>query len=625
MPRVTVLIRAFNEEKHLGSVLDALDDQSYRDFETILVDSGSTDRTLEIAKGRCTEILEISSHDFTFGYSLNIGYRNSAGEIVVNLSAHAVPADGEWLASLVSGFEDQNVAMTYGRQIGAATTKFSEQRDFEKMFGQSPTDRPLLRCYANNANSAIRRALWLEEVWGEHLTGLEDIAWAKAFVEKGYTVRYRPGAVVYHIHEESWHQVYNRYRREALAARQIGLAAPPHGSRSALKFVANVLGDSAAAVRKADYRLGEIVRFRYQQWQGSKHGWLHDIDLNKERRDLFYSGANHAIEISAKHHAEYIDVPVPEVKPGDLLIKVAYVGVCRTDLEIFDGHLGYYRDGTARYPIVPGHEFSGEVVRVGWNVQNFTVGDRVVGECILPCGRCGPCQQGDRDACEARREVGVLNCNGAYAQYVVLPAKHVHRIPSELDLKVACLTEPLAVVGKALRRIPDRFKELNRSAAVIGAGPIGNLCAQILRNDGYKVTVYDSNPERLESLGSDFACRGDLTHLRDFSVVVEATGNADVLQAVLGQSRANAVIVLLGFPYGEFPYNFERIVANDKTIVGSVGSGSEDFRWALQNLRHISADSFVGTIFPLRDYRDAWETHRSGKHLKILLDVANGH
>jgi 2-desacetyl-2-hydroxyethyl bacteriochlorophyllide A dehydrogenase len=622
MPQASVLIRAFNEQKHLGSLLSALDQQSFKDFEIVLVDSGSTDRTLEIARARCDQVIEIASRDFTFGYSLNVGYRHCKGDIIVNVSAHAVPVNGEWLGSLIAKFQDPNVAMAYGRQIGVDATKFSEQRDFERIFGAEKAT--VVAPYGNNANAAIRRSLWLDEPWGEHLTGLEDIAWAKVMAVRGHSVVYVPEAGVYHIHEETWHQVYNRYRREALAARTIGLTEPPHASRSIIWFAANVLMDCAAAVRIGDYRLGEIARFRYHQWRGSVDGWRRDIDLAKERNDLFYSGANPAIKITGKHHAEFVDAPIPEVKPGDVLVKVAYVGVCRTDLEIFDGHLGYYRDGIANYPIVPGHEFSGEVVRVGWNVTKVAVGDRIVGECILPCGKCEPCQQGARDACESRREVGVMNCNGAYARFVVLPADHVHRIPDTLDYKVACLTEPLAVVGKAIRRIPPKLNGSATASAVIGAGPIGNLCAQVLLKFGYKVCVYDQNPQRLECFPDSVERRQELEDLNQFSVIVEATGNVDVLKRVLAQSRVSAVIVLLGFPYGEFAYDFEKIVANDKIIIGSVGSDSTDFRWALEHLAGIDSLNFTHTVFPLRDFREAWDVHRTGKHLKVLLDVANG-
>ena len=274
MPRASIVIRTFNEQKQLGNLFNALDQQTFRDFETIVVDSGSTDATLTIARQRSDKLVEIASHDFTFGYSLNIGCRNSRGDILVNVSAHAIPVDNHWLEALVSSFEDDQVAIVYGRHLGASDTKFSERRDFEKIFGNDAIVQTQGPYYANNGNSAIRKSLWEEEPWGEHLTGLEDIAWAGFFGAKGYSVVYEPKAAVYHIHEESWYQVYNRYRREALAARHIGLAAPPHGSQKLWHFAANLVSDILAALKKKDYRLGEICRFRYYHWRGALHGWL---------------------------------------------------------------------------------------------------------------------------------------------------------------------------------------------------------------------------------------------------------------------------------------------------------------------------------------------------------------
>ncbi len=198
-PRITVLIRTFNEQKHLGRLLDMLDRQTERDFEIVLVDSGSADRTLHIAEGRVQRIIRIDSRNFTFGYSLNVGCRASRGTVVVIVSAHAIPANEQWLAALTRPFEDSRVAMVYGRHIGAEQTKLPERRDFARFFPKQPGPRR----YGNNANSAIRRSVWEQQPFDERLTGLEDIAWAKNATKQGLTVVYEPQAAVLHIHEET--------------------------------------------------------------------------------------------------------------------------------------------------------------------------------------------------------------------------------------------------------------------------------------------------------------------------------------------------------------------------------------------------------------------------------------
>lgn len=623
MVETSIVIRAFNEEKYIGKLLRQIRAQNYNDFEIMLVDSGSTDKTVAIAESYCDCILQIQSCDFTFGYSLNYGCRNARGKYIVIVSAHCVPTDTKWLQSLLAPFMDPRVAMVYGRHIGAEETKFSEKMDFARMFDDVNRRKVALPFYANNANSAIRKELWESHPFDEYLTGLEDIAWAKYFAERSHAVVYEPGASVYHIHEESWHQVYNRYRREAVASKHIGLAEPPHGSGKLDRAILWGGRDLIASISELSYaRVKGIALFRYYQWLGSRRGLRESIDLQQERYDLYYSGVNRGVVISGRREARLDEIPMPEVRPGDVLVEVSHVGVCRTDLEIYDQELGYYKNGFAKYPIVPGHEFSGVVARVGANGGQLRVGDPVVGECIVPCGMCVSCSRGKYGSCRNRYEVGVVNKNGAYARFVSLPASRVHVIPGGMTLKEACLIEPLAVVRKGMRRILPRIESEVAECAVVGAGPIGNLCAQTLCLLGHKVTVYDIRPERLRYLGERVATKEKMENLENFGLIVEATGKREALKRVLAESAPDSTILLLGFPYGEQSYNFEDVVAQDRIIVGSVGSSTEDFSWALRTLPQMDLKPFLETILPLEDYLKAWEIQRSGSRLKVILNVS---
>lgn len=623
MPQTSILIRAFNEQKHIGNLLAAIRRQRYKDYEIVLVDSGSTDRTLEIASADCDTVMHIESRNFTFGYSLNVGCENSKGEYIAIVSAHAIPRDDFWLEKLVEPFVRSTVAMVYGRHIGAQETKYSERRDFARLFDDRPRRSEAPHFYANNANSAVRRSLWREHPWDDFLTGLEDISWARHFIGKGYEVVYQPQAAVHHIHEESWHQVYNRFRREAVASRRIGLPEPPHASPKTFFFIRHLIGDTLARlVSPGSSSFSDIARFRYHQWKGAREGWTHDIDLKKERSDLFFSGANQAVVIAGRHQAMFTERPVPENKPGEVIVKVAFVGVCRTDIEIFEQELGYYKHGHANYPIVPGHEYSGEIVKVGLNSNGLSLHDRVVGEVLLPCGRCECCRRGELRACSNRREVGVVNLDGAYSTFVAVPSSSIHKIPNHLDLRTACLAEPLAVVKKGLRRADKMIRGSGEKSAVIGAGPIGNLCAQALKLAGHDVTVFDMNPSRLEYLPADIGRSTQSDDLTSFGLIVEATGHVGALRTVLTRSRADSTILLLGFPYGEIQYNFENVVAADRTIIGSVGAASEDFRWAIETLPKLDTEPFTRMVLPLRQYAQAWDLHRSGRQLKVLLNVA---
>lgn len=614
MATTSIIIRTLNEERHIGNLLESLQKQTYSDFEIVMVDSGSTDDTLAIARKYPVKIVEIESRNFTFGYSLNVGCKAASGDFLVFVSAHVLPMDTEWLGNLVAPFKNERVAMVYGKQRGTKESKFSEQMDFKRMFGRKPINSHVPLEYANNANAAVRRALWEKHPFDEYLFGLEDIEWAKCMLKEGYSVHYEPSAGIYHIHNEAWYQVLNRYRREAIAAVRIGLAHPPQARVNlwwtAWNFFLDLLNTFPNYSRA---RIDEIIRFRYFQWKGSKLGWEQgrDIDFERERNSIFYPEQNLAVVIKGVDRAAIEPVPLPEMLPGDILIKVEYVGVCRTDIEVYEGTLGYYRDGVATYPITPGHEFSGTIAKIGSNnrfQERFKIGDRVVGECILSRGEHGK-----------RAEVGVINHNGAYAQHVVVPGDAVHKIPDTLSTKAAVLTEPLAVVLRALRRLESRLTPKAR-IAVIGAGQIGNLSTQVLAHRGYHVELFDSNSDRLKLVESSATeVHSVLESLESFDVVIEATGSKPVLDKVLSESKVDSTLMLLGFPYGSTEYNFEDIVGKEKVVMGSVGADEEDFVAALKLLPLLKMDPFTEIALPLKDFKEAWEAQRRSKYLKVLL------
>ena len=615
MPETSIVIRTFNEEKHVGDLLDALKKQDYGDFEVILVDSGSSDRTLEIAKSHNVKIVQIESRDFTFGYSLNIGCKASKGKYLVFASAHVLPTDERWLSNLITPFrENEKIAMVYGRQVGFSGSKFSEKMDFRRLFSKRETNSRMPLYYANNANSAIRKDLWEKRKFDEDLFGLEDIEWARAMTEKGYLVHYEPKAVIHHIHEETWPQVYNRYRREAIAAVRIGLKKPPQAKLGIGWGIWYTFLDLVYSFpRYSLSRIEEILRFRYYQTKASRVGWHQGkgIDLERERSNLFYPMENKAVVIKGQHKAKFEKMPLPKMRPGDILIQVEYVGVCRTDIEVYEGTLGYYRDGHAKYPIVPGHEFSGTIVRIGSNnkfQERFRIGQKVVGECILVRGEISE-----------RKEVGVINHNGAYSNYILIPGNAVRKIPEGLDLKTAVLAEPLAVVLRALRRIETRLKEKSK-IAVIGAGQIGNLSAQTLALRGHSVKVFDLDEGRRRMLkGPNIETGGTISHLEAFDVVIEATGSKEALESVLRQSRVDGTLLLLGFPYGDIAYNFEDFVGKEQVIIGSVGAEGDDFEDALALLPKLNMTAFTKVVMPLEEFTEAWNVHRTFRNLKILL------
>ncbi len=218
--RVSVVIRAYNEEAHIRRLLEGLMKQTLKELEIVLVDSGSTDATVSIARRYPVRVVSIRPQDFTFGYSLNRGVAECSGDLVVIASAHVYPVYPDWLSSLLAPFSDPLVALSYGKQRGAPGTRFSEHQVFARWFPDR-SDPDQGHSFCNNANAAIRRALWEQHPYDETLTGLEDLAWAQWAQGQGYRLAYVAEAEIVHVHDETPSQVYNRYRREAMALKRL--------------------------------------------------------------------------------------------------------------------------------------------------------------------------------------------------------------------------------------------------------------------------------------------------------------------------------------------------------------------------------------------------------------------
>jgi 2-desacetyl-2-hydroxyethyl bacteriochlorophyllide A dehydrogenase len=625
LPETTILIRAFNEERWLPDVLAAIDNQTYRDFELLLVDSGSVDRTREIFAAHGGRVIRMRADDFTFGHSLNFGIREARGTFIVILSAHAIPASTEWLEQLVTPLRNPETAMVFGGQRGHQLSKFSEARDFERVFPANPQLMNEYDVFVNNANSAIRRDLWEQHQFDEGLPGLEDAEWAKYWVLRDMQVRYEPAASIFHIHTESWQQVRHRFYREGVGGRWTTVRIIRNIPGEILREMWWAASDIGLALRKGAVSSvgGEILRYRYHKTVGIVKGILDSrrITNPSKRAQLYQKTGFPALTIRGPHDASIEQRSIPTLKPGEILVRVAYEGICATDLEILEGRLGYYKSGLAKYPIVPGHESSGTVVSLGKRVTAFNEGDRVVIECIQGCGACRECEEDNAINCRERREVGVMGKDGGYAAYLVTHARYAHRLPADVTLAEAALAEPLAVVIKALRRLGATPLELPKRCAVVGAGTIGHLVARVLTQRGHQVTVFDRERSRLDLLEDIATTSTTFDNLEQFDWLIEATGDQTALTALLERSRTGATLLLMGFPYANHDFTFESIVGFDKAIVGSVGSNGGDFEEALATLPFIETNPFLKACYPLEEYQAAWDDVRSRAHIKVMLRI----
>jgi len=272
---VSIIIRTLNEERYLDQILSVLNSQNTENFsyEIIIVDSGSTDNTLEIAKRHNLRITYIEKKNFTFGRSLNIGCEFANGEYFVFISGHCIPTNKNWLTKLVSPLIEKKCEYSYGRQIGNETTKFSEHQVFDKYF-PNENKIPQDDFFCNNANAAITRTTWSKYRFNENLTGLEDMFLAKQIYQNKGLIGYVADSVVYHIHDETWRQVKLRYEREAIALQQI-MPEIRINFINMLNFTGiGIIKDLKLAVRKKVFfkELLSIIFFRFLQYYGAYKG-----------------------------------------------------------------------------------------------------------------------------------------------------------------------------------------------------------------------------------------------------------------------------------------------------------------------------------------------------------------
>ena len=282
LPTVSVVVRALNEAEHLPRLLDGFAHQTMQPDEIVLVDSGSTDGTVEIAERAGLTISHIRPGDFTFGRALNQGCEAAKGEILVFVSAHVYPSDTRWLEELLAPFANPRVASVYGRQTGDERTSFSEQQLFESWFPAS-SEHAQSHPFCNNANCAIRKTWWEQIPYDEALPGLEDIAWANEMQQRGGLLSYAADAAVVHVHEESFRQTLNRYRREALAHRSQRSSRAMNAQQAARLGSEHIVRDIARAVRRRKLdAIPEIVSFRTAQFVGAYLGNRDSVDDHDE-------------------------------------------------------------------------------------------------------------------------------------------------------------------------------------------------------------------------------------------------------------------------------------------------------------------------------------------------------
>jgi len=310
------------------------------------------------------------------------------------------------------------------------------------------------------------------------------------------------------------------------------------------------------------------------------------------------------------------DVPDPKPEPRHVVVEVGACGICGTDLHIADGHFP-----PTPYPIVPGHEFAGEIVEVGAEVAGWSVGDRVAVDPSLFCGYCGPCREGRGNLCENWNATGDT-VNGAFAQYVAVPAANCYRLPDHLTWQQGALVEPLSCAVHGVRRIGV---EAGERFLVVGAGTMGLLMQQLLQSAGATVSVVDRDANRLgraRDLGAAATATG-VSELDDrFDAAVDATGAVPAIEAAFDSLRRGGRLLVFGVAPAEARIALSpfRIYNDEITVVGSMAVLNSYGR-ALDLVANGSIDTatLLTHTLPLRDYPAALDLMRSGAGLKVQV------
>ncbi|GAA0472989.1 L-threonine 3-dehydrogenase [Streptomyces stramineus] len=324
-----------------------------------------------------------------------------------------------------------------------------------------------------------------------------------------------------------------------------------------------------------------------------------------------------------------MDVPEPEAGPGDVLIKVLRTGICGTDLHIrsWDG----WAQQAVATPLVLGHEFVGEVAAVGADVPDVAVGDLVSGEGHLVCGRCRNCLAGRRHLCRSTVGLGVGR-NGAFAEYVVLPASNVWVHRAEVDLDVAAIFDPF---GNAVHTALS-FPLVGEDVLITGAGPIGIMAAAVARHAGARnVVITDVSESRLEiarKAGATLALNVARTDIADaqrqlglkegFDIGLEMSGRPEAMRDMVANMTHGGRIAMLGLPSEEFAVDWSKIVTSMITVKGIYGREMYETWYAMTVLLEGGLDltPVITGSYGFQDFDAAFDEAATARSGKIILD-----
>ena len=342
-----------------------------------------------------------------------------------------------------------------------------------------------------------------------------------------------------------------------------------------------------------------------------------------------------AARLTGPRQIQYTEVPEPTCGCDEVLVQVQRVGVCGTDIEMYHGTMAYFKMGWTEYPITLGHEWSGIIVDRGKEVRGLAVGDRVTGDVTIGCMQCENCMRGLYNLCLSKIEVGLCRGkDGAYAEYLTMPARHTYRLPDGVSFEAGAFVEPAATVVKAIRKAPF---EPGAVCVIQGDGPIGLLGLQAADACGAgKLILAGTMDHKLElgrQLGADIVVNvenesledvvNDLTDGVGVDWVMEASGSNDAFKQAVNITRMGGTLCVVGLYEHLMPeLDMGNIVVRDLNLITSVASPNA-FKQTLRLMERgkMKVEPLVSHRFPLADTSAALDVHENkpAERMKIML------
>lgn len=281
---------------------------------------------------------------------------------------------------------------------------------------------------------------------------------------------------------------------------------------------------------------------------------------------------------------EMVEHPTYQLKPDEALVRVSYAGLCATDLEILDGEMSLVKNGSIKYPVRFGHEWSGVIEAVGSGVTGFARGDRVISETAVTCGTCEYCQKQDWNNCQNTHSLGTINCwDGAFAEYIHMPVRHLYKIPGNISMKEAALVEPTCI---ALAGVRKTEVQPGKTVLVVGTGAIGLGSVALAKYYGAdKILLCGRKESKLEigrKMGADICINTTTEDLEDAVMretngkgadcIIETSGSISIIPNILHIAANKAHIGLIGFYEKLVPaFEIDEIVMKSLVVSGVMG------------------------------------------------------